>query len=368
MISFKASNGTFRQVLQKVEQALASKEEGFPYITKDSRWQRNPAGFWSWTSGFWVGLLWLAYRLTGETSLERAARMELCKLESLLDAEEANFDLGFLFYPAAVLGYQITGEGLLRNIALCAADRLVGFIHKEAGLIYCLKSQQTKDCVESTGYSIIDVMPNLELLWWASAETGRSDYFDIAFRHTERALDLFLREDGSSFQMVKFDLATGKILARGALHGLNDATCWARGQAWGIYGFALAALRAGDARFAQATRQLSDYYLEKTPGDRVPYWDFEDPMSPDCVRDSSAAAIACAAWRCFCADLPSLQGYYEEGAHLLETLSVDYLQPVSKDGILSHGCAYKKKGVGIDESTIWGDYYFLLALLSKQIY
>lgn len=104
----------------------------------------------------------------------------------------------------------------------------------------------------------------------------------------------------------------------------------------------------------------------KTPSDRVPYWDFEDPTIPDAVRDSSAAAITCAAWLCHCADTPDLREYHAPGRQLLDTLCSDYLQPEGSDGILAYGCAYKKQGIGINEATVWGDYYFLQALWSAH--
>jgi unsaturated chondroitin disaccharide hydrolase len=337
-------------------------EEGFPHITRNARWQRTPDG--GWTGGFWVGLLWLAYRLTGETRFASAARARVHRLEPHIEAEDADFDLGFLFYTSAALGYQITGDRSLRDIALRAADRMLSFMHPHANLIYCIYPERTNLYGRLIGSSIVDIMANLQLLWWATDESGQSCYAEIATRHAERTVELFLRPDGSSFQVVDFDLETGQILGRGTVHGFDDNTCWSRGQAWGIYGFALAAREIGDPRFVQAARRMSDYYLEKSPLDRAPYWDFKDPAVPKAVQDSSAAAITCAAWLCYCADNSDLQEYYAAGMQLLETLYSDYLQSEGNDGILSHGCAYKKLGIGIDESTIWGDYYFLQALLS----
>ncbi len=144
---------------------------------------------------------------------------------------------------------------------------------------------------------------------------------------------------------------------------MDNGSYWPRDEAWEIYGFALAALKTGDSCFAQTARQMSDYCLDKAPSDRVPYWDFGDPAIPETVRDSSAAAIACAAWRCFCADLPSLRECHEAGNKLLEALFSNFLQPEGKNEILAHGCVHEKKGVGMDKSTIWIDRFFLQALV-----
>ena len=349
------------RALRQVERALGAGKDGFPHITRNARWQRTPDS--AWTGGFWVGLLWLAHYLTGETRFASAAQAWLHRLEPRINAEDADFDLGFLFYPSAALGYRITGGNTLRDIALRAADRMLSFMHPRAGLIYCVYPQ--RDLYgQAVGSSIMDIMANLQLLWWASAEGGHPRYAEAANRHAERTVELLLRSDGSSFQVVDFDLKTGRVLGRSTIHGFDDNTCWSRGQAWGIYGFALVAYVTGDPRFVQATRHLSDYYLKKVPGNKVPYWDFEDPAIPKAVRDSSAAAITCAAWLLYCADTSSLQEYHAAGMQLLETLCSDYLQPEGSDGILSHGCAYKKQGIGIDEATVWGDYYFMQALLS----
>ncbi len=243
---------------------------------------------------------------------------------------------------------------------------MLSFMHPQAGLIYCVYPQRANLYGRAVGSSIMDVMANLQLLWWASAESGQPRYAEAAPRHAERTLELLVRPDGSSFQVVDFDLKTGQVLGRGTIHGFDDNTYWSRGQAWGIYGFALAAGETGNLRFAPTASHMSDYFVKRAPKDRVPYWDFEDQTIPETARDSSAAAITCVAWLCHCADTPDLREYHAPGRQLLDTLCSDYLQPEGSDGILAHGCAYKKQGIGIDEAMIWGDYYFLQALWSAH--
>jgi len=165
---------------------------------------------------------------------------------------------------------------------------------------------------------------------------------------------------------VDFDLKTGQVPGRCTIHGLDDHSYWSRGHAWGVYGFSLEARRTGDPRFVAAVRCMSEYYLARSPDDHVAYWDFEDPAIPSAVRDSSAAAITCAAWLCHCTHILSLQKYRVTGMQLLDVLCNHYLQPDGQEGLLAHGCAYKKRGVGVGESMIWGDYYFVQALLSAQ--
>ena len=164
-----------------------------------------------------------------------------------------------------------------------------------------------------------------------------------------------MRSDGSSFQVVDFDMNTSSVLGLGTLHGLNGSSCWSRGQAWGIYGFALASEMSDDATFIHAMRNLSDYYLRRAPDDKVPYWDFMAPVFPGTVRDTSAAAVACSGWVRFCARTTPA---YARTMRKAGDASIPYPRITCSqsinDGILSEGCAYKNQGLGVNESTIWG--------------
>lgn len=55
--------------------------------------------------------------------------------------------------------------------------------------------------------------------------------------------------------------------------GYRDDSAWARGQAWGIYGTALAYRYTGDELCRELFRKVTDFYLEHLPEDMVPYWD-----------------------------------------------------------------------------------------------
>lgn len=70
---------------------------------------------------------------------------------------------------------------------------------------------------------------------------------------------------------------------------------WARGQAWGIYGYTTVYRETKDVRYLDFVQKVADVYLRNLPEDYVPYWDFNDPAIPDAPRDASAAAVVASA-------------------------------------------------------------------------
>ena len=147
----------------------------------------------------------------------------------------------------------------------------------------------------------------------------------------------------------------GKI----TVQGYSNDSCWSRGQAWAIYGFALAFKTSRDEMFLRIAEKLAEYFIKSLPGDYVPYWDFNDP-NPS-VKDSSAAAIACSGLVSLY-ELTSKEKYKEIASKILISLSTNYLSEEG-NGILKHGCFYKPKNIGVDESLMWEDYYFVEALI-----
>jgi uncharacterized protein YyaL (SSP411 family) len=112
----------------------------------------------------------------------------------------------------------------------------------------------------------------------------------IATTHAITTLTANIREDNSTYHVVNFDQATGTIKQQMTNQGYSDTSCWSRGQAWGITGYAQAYRWTRDARFLDASERLAGYFLSHLPEDAVPYWDFDAPKPGP--RDTSAALIA----------------------------------------------------------------------------
>lgn len=330
--------------------------EEFPHITCSGRWIFTKDT--DWANGFWVGLLWLCYVLTDDRKYIEIAYRWLNRIEKR--KKEKTFDLGFLFYPSFVLGFQITGDRNLKGIALEAAKTMSGLFHKKAGFIY----NEIKDGKQKKARTIIDVMMNLPLLWWAYEETGDTRYYDIAHQHSFNTIKEFIRDDYSTIHVIDFDLETGEIIRKVTAQDYSDDSCWSRGQAWAIYGFSLAYQSSGEKKFIELAGGLADYFISNLPADYVPYWDFNDPEIPNSVKDSSAAAIACSGLLTL-SELNHKQRFKQAAIDMLNSLSTNYLAEDS-EGILKHGCYHKSANLGVDESLIWGDYYFVEALTKAQ--
>ena len=340
--------------LCRIDGVLASAREGFPCYTERGRWVTTPDGGWS--GGLWVGQLWLAYEWTGDRRYRDAGLALLPALEARIARADADVDLGFLLLPSFVRGYEIFGDDRFRRIALRGAARMLDFYHERSGMIYTVYPARGARYGHPVGSAIVDIMMNLALLWWAHAETGDSHYFEVAADHAARCRELHVRADGSTFHVVDFDLASGDIFGRGTIHGHGDDSTWARGQAWALHGFALAARAMGRPDFAETAAQLSCYFHERLPADGRCYWDLGDPAIPDAVRDTSAAAIAADGWLKMEGEWPAI------GRQVIEALADGSLTPPDEDGVLAGATAYKTQGRGVMGATVWGDYYFLHGL------
>jgi unsaturated chondroitin disaccharide hydrolase len=343
-------NNILSYAVKKVEKSIKLKD--FPHITENGKWITTKDGYW--TGGFWVGLLWYAYKITYDEKYRIEAYKWAKRLESR--KKDRTFDLGFLFYHSFALGHEITKDSDLRKIALEAADTLATLFNKKSGFVYNDFTLNGK----KVGRTIIDVMMNLPLLWWAYDETGDKKYYDVAYTHSKRTIDEFIRDEYSTVHVIDFDLETGEIIRELTVQGYSDDSCWSRGHAWAIYGFALAYKYTHDELFLKTAKNLAEYFIKNLPEDYVPYWDFEDPEKE--VRDSSAAAIA-ASGMITLSELREKKEFKEAAINILNSLCDNYLCEEEKDGILKHGCFHKPEGIGVDESLIWGDYYFIEAIM-----
>ncbi|MHA1805801.1 MAG: glycoside hydrolase family 88 protein [Promethearchaeota archaeon] len=344
-------------IMDKITQKLKKhlKIENFPHVTKNGKWQTTRDGYWS--GGFWIGILWWMHVHTGDDLFKNEAIKWLKRLEKRKTSR--TFDLGFIFYPSFILGYKITKDEQLKKVALEAADTLLTTFNPHLNVIYDEMVQEN----QKVGKVLIDIMPNLKLLWWAFKETGNTKYYDIANLHAQRTIKELIRSDGSTYQGFIFDLKSNAIIKKVTFQGINTESCWSRGQAWAILGFAMASEYTKNEEYLSVTKKLARYYLKHLPLDnKVPYYDFDVKPNPNEIRDTSAAAIASAGllnvYRI------TKEEYYKEQAHeIIQSLYMNYFNDEMKDGFLSDGCFYLQKDWGVKESMIWGDYFFIESLI-----
>jgi unsaturated chondroitin disaccharide hydrolase len=333
---------------------LRAEDGWLPHMTgEDGRWVRlSPLGTEAealtglpWTGGFVAGQLWLASRLPGHASLAGEAERVTAVLAPRAP-QATTHDLGFLFWPSAVLGCLATAEERHRELGLLAAASLVERA-LPSGVIQVIGRL---DDPEQRGRTIVDTWTNLLLLWWAerqgSEEAGRA-----ARAHLDATLETLLRPDGSTFQTARF-ADDGSVLERGTANGLAADSTWARGQAWAVHGLVSAARASGEPALREAAERAARWFLDHLPADLVPPWDFDAPRG---AKDASAASIVASALL----DL----GWNEEAQRLLDALVASCLNRGDGDGLLLHCCYRHPIGLGLDCATAWGDFFLLDSLV-----
>jgi unsaturated chondroitin disaccharide hydrolase len=321
-----------------------------------------------WTSSFWSGMLWLSFELSGSKEFKDAALAQIPDFRRRLDERIAldTHDLGFLYSLSCVAAHKLTGDRAGRDAALLAAALLMGRYYEKAGIIQAWGDLNDPS---QRGRIIIDCLMNLPLLFWASEKTGDARYREAAGRHVEASAANLLRDDASSFHTFFFDVESGAPLRGRTAQGRSDDSCWARGQAWGIYGLALCHRSLGKPWMLESASRLAHYFLNRLPADCVCYWDLSI-TGGNAERDSSAAAIAACGLIELAAQLPVAdprrRDFENAAASIARSLATDYA-PKEEDGsngLLLHAVYNKPKNEGVDECCVWGDYFYL-ELLSR---
>jgi len=320
-----------------------------------------------WTNGFWTGMLWLAYEVSGEPRYRLAAERQVVGFKARLDQRinVDHHDLGFLYSLSCVAAWKLTGDVQARDTAVAAARLLLARYLPAAGIIQAWGDLSDP---EQAGRMIIDCNLNLPLLYWASDVTGEPDFARAADNHIAQAARHIVRPDASTFHTFFMDPLTGAPRGGKTHQGHSDDSCWARGQAWGISGFPLVHRYKADPALIALSARLANYYLNRLPDDLICCWDlvFTGPPHP---RDSSAAAIAACGLLELARALPLLDpdrvAYEAAALATVETLGTRYLLPLGAPGtgVLAHGVYHMPNQVGVDEACLWGDYFFLEALV-----
>lgn len=320
-----------------------------------------------WTDGFWTGLLWLCYEYTGDDAFKNLA---LKNVDSFLNRVEKRIeldhhDLGFLYSLSCVAGYKLTGSAEGRKAGLLAADKLMERFQEKGGFIQAWGELGARDNYRL----IIDCLLNIPLLHWAFLETGNPVYRNAAVRHYEAACNNVIRDDASAYHTFYFDPGTGEPLKGVTRQGYSDDSAWARGQAWGIYGIPLNYRYVKDDSAFNLFQGMTNYFLNRLPEDQVCYWDLIFTDGSNQSRDSSAAAIGVCGIHEMLKYLPEVESdknTYRHAMHcILRSLIERYTAPEIKPGnpVLLHGVYSWHSGKGVDEGNIWGDYYYMEALM-----
>lgn len=319
-----------------------------------------------WTTGFWPGMIWLAYELTKNEAYRRHAEHHIRSFAERIarGIDVDHHDLGFLYTPTCVAPWRLTGNYDARKTALAAADQLMTRFWPKPGIF---QAWGTMDNPEQRGRTIVDSLMNMPLLFWATEQTGDKRYWDAAYRHCVQLRDHFVRPDSTTFHTFYFDVETGAPRFGRTAQGAGDNSCWARGQAWALYGFALGYAYTHDASLLQTAERTADYFIDHLPADKVAYWDLVFTDGSNEERDSSAAAIAVCGLLEIARRLRAgaqRTRYTAVAQEILASLAANYasVDAPGSNALLLHGVYSRPANRGVDEGNLWGDYFYLEAL------
>lgn len=321
---------------------------------------------YDWTSGFFPGSLWCIYELTNDPFFRDQAEKFTGYLHDLR-CYAGTHDLGFMVYCSYGNQWRLTQDSTVLPIMVETADNLISRFNEATGTI------RSWDFGEWQFPVIIDNMMNLELLFWATEQTGDPKYRDVAVRHANTTLEHHFRDDMSSYHVVDYDTITGEVITKGTFQGYSDESHWARGQAWGLYGYTVCYRYTKDERYLEAAQSIARFIMSNVhTDDLVPYWDYMAPDIPDAPRDASAAAITCSALlELSTYDIPERTAYYQYAKTILKNLSSNaYL---SKEGenfgfVLLHSVGHHPANSEIDTPISYTDYYYLESLKRYSTY
>ncbi|MBR2929774.1 MAG: glycoside hydrolase family 88 protein [Clostridia bacterium] len=367
-ISREKLEATLALTLAKVDFCIENYDGGFPgaYSSNDvySISKKNQSG---WVQGFWPGVLWHAYELSGDVKYLDAASGYVDSFYTRIDEKLGvdNHDMGFLFVPSCVSAYELTGDERAKEAAIMAADQLLTRYHEDAGFIQAWGTFGD----EAEYRLIIDCLVNLSLLYWASEVTGDAKYANVATTHFESTLKTCYRENGSTFHTYFFDPETKEPSHGATKQGASDDSSWARGQSWAMYGPVFAYAYTGSEVALEYFKKATNYFISKLPADMVPYWDLIYGASSGEPRDSSAGAIAVCAILEGCKYLedsdPDKAKFLNFAHRMMNSLIDNYATTsVSPDanGLLTGATQNRKTEKGVEEMTPFSDYFYIEAL------
>jgi unsaturated chondroitin disaccharide hydrolase len=359
-------NQQYIRALEFAERQVATliqrRPDFFPIYTVAGKWFHEGELWTDWTGGFLAGMMWQFHLRTGDLAWRQRAEHYSRLLEHRQHDRNVH-DLGFIFLSTYLPWYELTYDPRLHDV-LIQAGRTLALRFKERGQYLC--SFVGPDSL------FVDIMMNVPIIFYAAKETGDADLLRIANSHCRTTRDRLVRADGSTAHEGVFDRATGEFLRQTTQQGLRGDSCWARGLAWSLCGYSKCYGLTGNDEFLADSERNAEYWLAHLPQDNVSYWDFDadlaQPPPWGAQKESSATAIAASGLLDLAKQTRSADRaarYQQTALAMLDALvDPEYLASETPgwEGILKHGVYHTKKQLGVDESVMWGEFFFVEAL------
>ncbi len=361
LTSLEGSRETFQGALDFAETQVRSLAEGdpgfYPMYTEGGKWRHDKPAWTHWCDGFLPGMMWIFAKRTGDSKWLELAEQYTTPLEHR-KMDRSVHDLGFIFLSTYHRWYRLTARSDLNDVVI-QAGRTLALRFKEKG--------QYMSSFMGPESIFIDIMANVGIIFYAALETGDEGLMDVAMKHSLTSRRVLVRGDGSSSHEGIYDLESGEFLRQSTQQGWRSDSCWTRGLSWAIYGFTSAYKLTRDGRFLQTAEACAGHFLENVSPHGVPPMDFDGPA--DQMRDESSAAAITVAGLLRLATLTPDRArgmlYDQSARKILMTLAQPpYLASDTPgwEGILKEGIYHLNLGLGVGESVMWGEYFFVEAL------
>lgn len=355
-------DGAFRFAQKQVRRLIEHQPGFYPMYTINGKWKHEGPAWTHWCDGFFPGMMWIFERRGPETNGNSKYWLELAiryttPLEPRKNDRDVH-DLGFIFMSTYYRWYNQTRDPAVKEVVIEAGRTLAQRFQE--------KGQYLRSFVADNSL-FIDIMMNVGIIYYAARETGDRRLRDIALRHSLTTRRVLVRGDGSTAHEGIFDPETGEFLRQTTQQGYRGDSCWSRGLTWALYGFGVVYEYSRDPRFLETAEACADYYITHANTDGIPPWDFLAPKDSRKLLDTSAAAIAASGLLRLCRLLQDgVKGhvYWSAAIRILRTLCEKHLANKDKkwEGILKGGVYHVHKELGVDESVMWGEYFFVEAL------
>lgn len=360
----------YEKILLKMEKVSERSKDKIPYTTingvHDDKSDGGEYAVWDgidwWTNGSWAGILWQMYLVTNDNRYAEIARKTEEKLEACLrNTDRISHDTGFVFLPCSVLDYRLTKNPDSRRQGLLSANLLAARFNYAGKYI---RAWNNFGGVEVPGWTIIDSLFVIPILFWASQELEDPRFTQIAEMHADTLAKHFVRPDGSVPHIVEFDPFSGEKVREHAGQGYAVGSAWSRGQAWGLYGFYIAYHATKKTEYLDTAKHIASYFIANIPHDGILPVDFKSPEEPF-ISDDSAAAIAACGLLELAAELPEEEKdmYQRAALKLLKALYDQHCDfSLDTDHILTNCAVAYHRPDERDMSLIYGDYFFIEAI------
>ena len=368
MIEFEttSSGETVRRAWEfskgQLRRLIESHPDFYPMYTVHGHWKHSGEAWTHWCDGFLPGMLWIVYgREIAESPEARWWREQAIRYSKPLEPRKMDrevHDLGFIFMSTYYRWFRLTKDPTLKAVLMEAGNTLAMRFRRRGEYLRSFVAEESL---------FIDIMMNVGIIFYAALESGDKHLMDVAMRHTLTSRRVLVRGDGSTAHEGIFDLESGEFLRQATHQGWRGDSCWSRGLAWSLYGFGACYGYTRDPRFLATAQACADFYIENTPADGVPPWDYDAPEESRGQVDTSAAAIAASGlFRLGGLTADPMKGllYDSVARHIVKTLCTKYLADSDPEweGILKGGVYHIHKKLGVNESVMWGEHFFLEAL------